>query len=96
MGYNSLLCLSCFSWDRPQNKKHNGLFRAFVPEGVSIESFTSECTLSATDEMNGRPRRKLGYHTPEELFDAFIDQVYETCDTLGFGRSHWLPLRPRV
>ena len=26
--------------------------------------------------MNGRPRKKLGYRTPEELFDEFLDSVY--------------------
>lgn len=66
------------SWERPQNERHNGLFRAFVPKGVSIEPLRPEYILSAADELNGRPRRKLGYHTPEELFDAFLDRVYAT------------------
>ncbi|EJW90337.1 Integrase catalytic region, partial [gut metagenome] len=47
------------SWERPQNERHNGLFRAFVPKGASIESFSSEYILSAADELNGRPRKKL-------------------------------------
>ena len=57
------------SWERPQNERHNGLFRAFVPKGVSIEAFSAEYILAAADELNGRPRKKLGYRTPEELFD---------------------------
>ena len=28
------------------------------------------------DELNGRPRKRLGYRTPEELFDDFLDSVY--------------------
>ena len=64
------------SWERVQNKRHNGLFRPFVPKGVSIELFTDEDILAAADELNGRPRRKLGYCTPEELFEAFLDTVY--------------------
>ena len=64
------------SWERPQNERHNGLFRAFVPKGVSMESFSPEYILSAADERNGRPRRKLGYRTPEELFERFLDSVY--------------------
>ena len=64
------------SWERPQNERHNGLFRAFVPKGVSIEDFTDEDILAAADELNGRPRRKLGYRTPEELFDSFLDCVF--------------------
>ena len=64
------------SWERAQNERHNGLLRAFVPKGVSIEQFTDEDILAASDELNGRPRRKLGYCTPEELFEAFLDDVY--------------------
>jgi len=64
------------SWERPQNERHNGLFRAFVPKGVSIERFTDEEILAAADELNGRPRKKLGYKTPEELFEAFLDVVF--------------------
>lgn len=64
------------SWERPQNERHNGLFRAFVPKGVSIEQFTHEDILAAADELNGRPRKKLGYRTPEELFEAFLDTIF--------------------
>ena len=64
------------SWERPQNERHNGLFRTFVPKGVSIEAFSVEYILAAADELNGRPRKKLGYRTPEELFDEFLDSVY--------------------
>ena len=64
------------SWERAQNERHNGLFRSFVPKGVSIELFTDEDILAAADELNGRPRRKLGYCTPEELFEAFLDTIY--------------------
>ncbi len=54
----------------------NGLFRVFVPKGASIERFTDEDILAAADELNGRPRRKLGYLSPEELFEVFLDFVY--------------------
>ena len=64
------------SWEHPQNERHNGLFRAFVPKGVSIEQYSDEDILAAADELNGRPRRKLGYRTPEELFEAFLDSVF--------------------
>lgn len=64
------------SWERPQNERHNGLFRQYVPKGVSIEKFSDEEILVFADELNGRPRRKLGYRTPEELFEAFLDKLY--------------------
>lgn len=64
------------SWERPQNERHNGMFRAYVPKGASIEDYSEEDILYASDELNGRPRRALGYDTPEELFEAFLDRVY--------------------
>ena len=45
------------SWERPQNERHNGLFRAFVPKGASIEGFTDEDILTVADELNGRHGR---------------------------------------
>ena len=64
------------SWERPVNERHNGLLRAFIPKGVSIEKYSPAQVLSFADELNGRPRRRLGYRTPEELFDAFLDTIY--------------------
>ena len=71
------------SWERPQNERHNGLFRAFVPKGTSLQSYSAEYILSAADELNSRPRKKLGYATPEELFDSFLDRVYSAGSNLA-------------
>ena len=30
------------SWERPQNERHNRLFRTFVPKGVAVEAFSAE------------------------------------------------------
>lgn len=64
------------SWERGQNERHNGLLREFIPKGTSIEQFSIEDILNIADTMNERPRRILGYHTPIELFDNFLDKVY--------------------
>ena len=64
------------SWERPVNERHNGLLRGFIPKGTSIEKYSPAQVLTFADELNGRPRRRLGYQTPEELFDAFLDSVY--------------------
>ena len=64
------------SWERPVNERHNGLLRAFIPKGISIEKYSPAQVLSFADELNGRPRRRLGYRTPEELFDEFLDTIY--------------------
>jgi len=50
--------------------------RDYISKGESIEQYTDEDILSFADALNSRPRRVLGYHTPEELFDKFLDSVY--------------------
>jgi IS30 family transposase len=64
------------SWERPQNERHNGLLRRYIPKGVSIDRYHAEQILAFSDEINGLPRRLLGYRTPEELFDTFLDKVF--------------------
>lgn len=64
------------SWERPVNERHNGMLRGFIPKGTSIEKYSPAQVLTFADELNERPRRRLGYQTPEELFDAFLDSVY--------------------
>lgn len=64
------------SWERPQNERHNRIFRKYVPKGVSIEKYTAEQILCFADDMNALPRKRLNYSTPEELFDSFLDEVY--------------------
>ena len=64
------------SWERAQNERENGMLRRYIPKGVSIENFSDEEILRAADALNGLPRRNLGYCTPEELFEAFLDTVY--------------------
>ena len=64
------------SWERPQNERHNRIFRRFVPKGVSIDKYSAEQILQFADSMNALPRRLLNYCTPEELFDAFLDSVF--------------------
>lgn len=64
------------SWERAQNERENGMLRRYIPKGVSIENFSAEEILWAADALNSLPRRNLGYCTPEELFEAFLDTVY--------------------
>ena len=64
------------SWERPRNERHNGMLRDYIPKGESIEKYTDEEILSFADALNSRPRRVLAYHTPEELFETFLDKVY--------------------
>ena len=64
------------SWERPQNERHNGILRQYIPKGTDIDGYRDEDILNIADEINSRPRRALGYQTPAELFSTFLDEVY--------------------
>ena len=64
------------SWERAHNERHNRILRRDIPKGVSIDLYSAEQILHFADEMNALPRKQLGYRTPEELFEKFLDKVY--------------------
>ena len=68
------------SWERPQNERHNRIFRRYVPKGTSIEKYSADKILYFADEMNNLPRRILNYSSAEELFEANHDKIYSTSD----------------
>ena len=55
---------------------HNRMLRRFIPKGKSIDDYSADEILIFADIMNALPRKLLGYHTPEELFDAELDRIY--------------------
>lgn len=64
------------AWERPLNERTNRLLRRYIPKGVSIHNFSEEQILMFSDEINAFPRKRLGYRTPEELFDNHLDRIY--------------------
>lgn len=65
------------SWERPVNERTNRLLRRFMPKGVSMNNFSGEEIQMFSDEINAIPRKRLGYKTPEELFENYLDQIYQ-------------------
>lgn len=56
------------SWERGTNENLNGLLRQYLPKRTSMAGLTQrQCDVIAR-RLNTRPRKRLGYHTPEELF----------------------------
>jgi len=56
------------AWERGTNENTNGLLRQYLPKKQSMEYLTQhDCTRIATT-LNRRPRKRLGYRTPEECY----------------------------
>ena len=56
------------SWERGCNENANGLLRQFFPKKSSFDIVTQEQIENAVRLINNRPRKRLGYKTPAEVF----------------------------
>ena len=56
------------SWERGLNENTNGLVRQYFPKKYQFAQITNEDLQAAEDRLNNRPRKSLGYRTPNEVF----------------------------
>lgn len=55
------------SWERGTNENTNGLIRQYLPKGTSMADLTQQKCDAIANKLNSRPRKRLGFKTPEEL-----------------------------
>ncbi len=58
------------SWERGLNEHTNGLVRQYFPKGTDFRQVTLAQVRAVEERINRRPRKVLGYRTPEEVFTA--------------------------
>ena len=56
------------SWERGLNENTNGLIRQYLPKGTDFNKLTDRQVLEIMDKLNNRPRKCLGYKTPNQVF----------------------------
>lgn len=56
--------------DRAINENTNGLLRRYFPKGTDFTEISEEDLKYALEELNNKPRPKLGYRTPNEMLAA--------------------------
>ena len=56
------------AWQRGLNENTNGLIRQYVPKGSDIRTTTNKQIEHIMDRLNNRPRKSLGFLTPNEVF----------------------------
>jgi IS30 family transposase len=56
------------SWERGLCENTNGLIRQYFPKGIDFKSITGEHVQMAMNRLNNRPRKTLGFKTPNEVF----------------------------
>lgn len=56
------------SWERGTNENTNGLLRFFFPKGSAFAHVTQADVDKAVHNLNTRPRKRLNYATPSDVF----------------------------
>ncbi|MDP2642798.1 MAG: IS30 family transposase [Candidatus Peregrinibacteria bacterium] len=60
------------SWERGTNENTNGLLRQFFPKGTDFTKITDFDLQKVVKLINNRPRKRLNYHTPQEVFSGKV------------------------
>ena len=67
------------SWERGLNENTNGLIRQYLPKGKSFDELTPREVQDIMDKLNNRPRKCLGFRTPNQvLIEAKSDVALES------------------
>ena len=57
------------SWERGTNENTNGLIRRYFPKKTLFANIKEEQLKQIVEELNHRPRKRLGYKSPYEVFN---------------------------
>lgn len=60
------------SWERGTNENTNGLIRWYFPKGTDFGRITDETIQAVENALNNRPRKRLGWKTPLEVFNESV------------------------
>ncbi|NRP75098.1 hypothetical protein ILFOPFJJ_06021 [Ensifer psoraleae] len=60
-------------WQRGTNENTNGLLRQYFPKGTDLSRFAQSELEAVAHSLNTRPRKTLGWKTPAEALDQFLE-----------------------
>ncbi len=61
-------CYPYHSWERGTNENTNGLIRQYLPKGKIYDKIKQSDIKKIENKLNNRPRKRLNYLTPREVF----------------------------
>jgi IS30 family transposase len=72
LGLNVYFAKPYCAWQRGTNENTNGLLRQHLPKGTDFRTISHHELAHLTERLNTRPRKRLGYQTPNEVFQILF------------------------
>ena len=63
------------SWERGTNENTNGLIRRYLPKGTNFNEISENQLQIIQKKLNNRPRKIIGYKTPQEMVNIELKLV---------------------
>jgi transposase, IS30 family len=60
------------SWERGANENTNGLIRQYIPKKTDFSTITDEYIEYVQNKLNHRPRKRLNFLSPNEIYNKFV------------------------
>ena len=75
------------SWQRGANENTNRQLRAYLPKRSDIRDLSQKELDDIAWELNNKPKRRLNWHTPQEVYDWLVQHPDQTLDLgqVAFG-----------
>lgn len=65
------------SWQRGANENTNGLIRQYIPKKTDFDTISDERVQEIQDLINNRPRKRLNWKTPNEVFQELSKIAFD-------------------
>jgi transposase, IS30 family len=65
-------------WQRGTNENTNGLLRQYFPKGTDLSRWSADEIEAVAAALNSRPRKTLGWRTPAEVLDDYLQSSQQT------------------
>ncbi len=61
-------------YQRGSNENTNGLIREYFPKGTDLSEHSAADLQFVQDQLNDRPRKRLGFYTPREALAKLLEE----------------------